>query len=94
MMKLNVSDLTPSDYTINSFARNSRGGGIEVLAKSSVVHRITYTSKFILNHAFFELVHATLVLHNQTISFLNLPPSIQPQKEATTILVTHFELQN
>ena len=67
--EIKCADLTPSGYTINSFARNSKGGGIAVLAKNSVAHRITYTSKFTFNHASFELVHATLVLHNQTINF-------------------------
>ena len=50
--KIKCTDLTPLDHTINWFARNSRGGGIAVLAKNSVVHRITYTSKFTFNHAF------------------------------------------
>ena len=67
--EIKCADLTPLDYTINSFARNNKGGGIAVLAKNSVAHQITYTSKFTFNHTSFELVHATLVLHNQTINF-------------------------
>ena len=63
-----MCDLIPLDYTINSFARNSRGGGIAILAQNSVAHRITYTSKFTFNHASFDLVHATFVLHNQTVN--------------------------
>ena len=63
--EIKCADLTPLDYTINSFARNSKGGGIAVLAKNSVAHQITYTSKFTFNHASFELVYATLVLHDQ-----------------------------
>ena len=69
---IKCTDLTPSGYTINSFAHNSRGGGIAVLAKNyspSVTHRNTYTSKFTFNHTSFELVHVTLVLHNQTVIF-------------------------
>ena len=82
-------DLTPSDYTINSFARNSKGGGIAVLAKNSVAHRITYTSKFTFNHVSFELVHATLVLHNQTINFFCIyrPPSSRKNKLSFTLFL-------
>ena len=36
--EIKCADLTPSDYTINSFACNSRGDGIAVLAKNSVAH--------------------------------------------------------
>ena len=36
--EIKCTDLTPLGYTINSFARNSRGGGIAVLAKNSVAH--------------------------------------------------------
>ena len=36
--EIKCADLTPSDYTINSYARNSRGGGIAKLAKNSVAH--------------------------------------------------------
>ena len=57
--QIKCADLTPSDYTINSFARNSRGGGIAVLVKNSVAHQITYKSKLTYNHTSFELVHAT-----------------------------------
>ena len=64
--EIKCADLTPSDYTINSFASNSKGGGIAVLAKNSVAHPITYTRKFTFNHTSLELVPATLVLHNQT----------------------------
>ena len=71
--EIKCADLTSLDYIINSFAHNSKGGGIAMLAKNSVAHRITYTSKFTFNHTSFELVHATLVLHKQT--FLHLPPS-------------------
>ena len=51
--EIKCADLIPSDYTINSFARNSKGGGIAVLTKNSVAHRIRYTSNFTFNHAFF-----------------------------------------
>ena len=76
--KIKCTDLTPSGYTINSFARNSRGDGIAVLAKNSVAHRITYTSKFTFNHTAFELAHAIFVLHDQTVNFFCIyrpPPS-------------------
>ena len=36
--KIICADLTPSDYTINSFAHNSKGGGIAVIAKNSLTH--------------------------------------------------------
>ena len=78
--EIKCADLTPSDYTIISFARNSKGGEIAVLAKNSVAHQITYTSKFTFNYASFELVHATLVLHNQTINLFCI--YTQPQKQA------------
>ena len=80
--EIKCADLTSSVYTINLFARNSKGGGIVVPAKNSVAHRITYTSKFSFNNASFELVHATLVLHNQTINFFCIyrpPPSRKKQ---------------
>ena len=83
---------TIMDYTINSFARNSKGGGIAVLAKNSVAHQITYTSKFTFNHASFELVHATLVLHNQTINFFCIycPPPTLKNKLSFTLFLEEF----
>ena len=90
--EIKCADLTPSDYTINSFARNSRGGGIAILAKNSVAHRITYTSKFTFNHTSFELVHATLVLHNQTINFFCIyrPPPSRKNKLSFTLFLEEF----
>ena len=36
--EIKCTNLTPSDYTINLFARNNRGSGIAVLAKNSVAY--------------------------------------------------------
>ena len=67
--EIKCTNLTPSGYTVSSFTCNNRGGGIAMLAKNSVVHLITYTSKFTFNHTSFELVHATVELNNQTVNF-------------------------
>ena len=48
--KIKCADLTPSDCTINSFAATVK---LAVLAKNSVAHWITYTSKFTFNNASF-----------------------------------------
>ena len=63
-----------------------------MLAKNSVAHRITYTSKFTFNHASFELVHATLVLHNQTINFFCIyrPPPSRKNKLSFTLFLEEF----
>ena len=75
---IKYTDLTPSGYTINSFAHNSEYGGIAVLAKNSVAHQITYTSKFTFIHTSFELVHATLVLHIQTVKIFSASTILHP----------------
>ena len=81
------------NYTINTFARNGKGGGIAMLAKNFVAHRITYTRKFTFNHTSFELVHATLVLHNQTINFFCIyhPPPNRKNKNFRTCWISAIQ---
>ena len=90
--EIKCTNLMPSGYTVNSFARNSGGGGITVLAMNSIAHRITYTSKFTFNHTSFELVHVTLVLHNQTINFFCIyrPPLSHKNKLNLTLFLEEF----
>jgi len=76
--EIKCNDLTRPGYTLNSLACDSRGGGIALLAKNSVAHRIKYKSKFTFNHATFELIHATILFKHQTVNIFCLyrsPPS-------------------
>ena len=74
------SDVTPPGYSISSFPRNSRGGGIAILAKNHVFSRLTFKSIFDFDHSSFELVQTTLTLQKRSVHFFCLyrpPPSLK-----------------
>ena len=54
--------LSPAGYSIRSFPRLSRGGGIAVLAKKNTFNCLTFSTILDFDHSSFELVQATLVL--------------------------------
>ena len=73
-----LCDRSPAGYSIKSFPRLSRGGGIAVLAKQNTFNCLTFSTILDLDHSSFELVQATLTLQKKISSiFLPLPPSFQ-----------------
>lgn len=68
-------DLTPTGYSIKSFPRLTRGGGIAILAKNDVFSRLDFLSNFEFQHLSFELAQAKLSLPQRSITFLLISPS-------------------
>ena len=73
-----LCDLSPAGYSIRSFPRLSRGGGIAVLAKKNTFNCLTFSTILDFDHSSFELVQATLTLQKRSVQFFCLyrpPPS-------------------
>ena len=85
-------DLTPAGYSIKSFPRNSRGGGIAILAKDSLLSRLTFSTDFGFDHSTFEIVHANLSMQKTSINFFCLyrPPPSQRNNLSDSMFLQQF----
>ena len=71
-------ELAPSGFDVKSFQRQSRsrGGGIATVYKSTLGSNITVKTNFDFTHTSFEVVQASVTLHDNTLHFIFLyrPP--------------------
>ena len=86
------TDLTPPGYTLRSFPRPSRGGGIAILFRDSIMNRASVTASFPFPHTSFELVHLKL----QSPQLIHLfcmyrPPPSKKNKSSNSIFVSEFQ---
>ena len=70
-------DMTPPGYSMRSFPRSTRGGGLAVIVRHTVFDYATFTASFPFSHSSFELAQLT-VTSPQLVHFFCLyrpPPS-------------------
>ena len=77
------SDLTPAGYSIRSFPRPSRGGGLAVIFHDCYSSRISFTTSFPFDHSSFELARVSLFMTQQTVNVcVYRPPPSRNNKQA------------
>ena len=64
------ADLTPSGYSIRSFPRPTRGGGLAVIYRDSLSPHITTSTHFSFNHSSFELAQVSFRLQHRVFHLL------------------------
>ena len=77
------SDLTPAGYSVRSFPRPSRGGGLAVIFHDRYSSRISFTTPFPFDHSSFELARVSLAMTQQTVNFFCVyrPPPSRKNKQ-------------
>ena len=83
------SDLTPAGYSIRSFPRPSRGGGLAVIFHDRYSSRISFTTPFPFDHSSFELARVSLAMTQQTVNFFCVyrPPPSRKNKQTDSVFV-------
>ena len=85
------SDLTPAGYSIRSFLRPSRGGGLAIIFRDRYSSRISFTASFPFDHSSFKLVRVPLAMTQQTVNFwFYRPPPSRKNKQTDYLLVDHL----
>jgi hypothetical protein len=54
------ADVTPTGYTLRSFPRSGRGGGIALIYKNSLSDHLSFNTTMPFAHQSFELVQVSL----------------------------------
>ena len=54
------ADMAPAAYTIRSFPRSTRGGGVAFLLRDRILDNATVNTAFYFSHVTFELAQITL----------------------------------
>nr|KAG5691975.1 hypothetical protein BaRGS_011366 [Batillaria attramentaria] len=85
-------DLAPPGFTVKSFPRPSRGGGIAIIARDSLLPFSASTSSFQFAHSSFELVHTTLSLPSKLIHLFTVyrPPPSKKNKLTDSLFFDQF----
>ena len=85
------SDLAPPAYSVRSFPRTSRGGGIAFVVRDSLFKHATVNSSFSFQHSSFELAHLKLALEKHVnIYCLYRPPPSKKNKLTDALFVSEF----
>ena len=67
-----ITELAPPGYTVKSFPRSSRGGGLAVIFRNSLSKYIGISSEFSFSHKSFELCSLTLDINGQIYNVFNI----------------------
>ena len=83
------SDLTPAGYSIRSFPRPFRGGGLAVIFHDCYSSRISFTTSFPFDHPSFEFARVSLAMTQQTVNFFCVyhPPPSRKNKQTDSMFV-------
>ena len=65
--KAKTVELAPSGFDVKSFPRQSRGGGIATVYKSTLGSNITFKTNFDFTHTSFKVVQASITLQHNTL---------------------------
>ncbi|WP_419615364.1 endonuclease/exonuclease/phosphatase family protein, partial [Thiolapillus sp.] len=86
------ADLAPPGFTAKSFPRSSRGGGLAIVLKDSLLPHFSWTTSLPFCHTSFELIHATLTLTQKTLHFYTLyrPPPNRKNKLTDSLFFEQF----
>ena len=77
-------DLTPPGYSMQSYPRSSRGGGVAVIFKNNFSPYVSFTTTFPFCHTSFELAKMSFTLPQKTIHFFCVyRPSPSPKNRLT-----------
>ena len=79
-----IADLAPSGYTVKSFPRSSRGGGVAMIFKNSLSDHIGISNDFQFSHKSFEICLLTLEINNQNFNFFNIYRTCPSSKNKLT----------
>ena len=64
-----IASLASNGFSVKSFPRDSRGGGIAVIFKKSLSNYLSFKTKFDFRHRTFELVLTSFSYNEQTVNF-------------------------
>ena len=86
------SDLTPAGYSIRSFPRPSRGGGLAVIFHDRYSSHISFTTSFPFDHSSFELARVSLAMTEQSVNFFCVyrPPPSRKNKQTDSMFVAQL----
>ena len=79
-----IADLVPSGYTAKSFPRSSRGGGVAMIFKDTLLDHIGITNDFKFSHKSFEICLLTLEINKLTFNFFNIYRTCPSSKNKLT----------
>ncbi|KAK7497005.1 hypothetical protein BaRGS_00011741 [Batillaria attramentaria] len=84
-------DMTPPGYTLRSFPRATRGGGVAFLLRNTILDNAVITTTFPFTHASFELTQLT-VRSAQPINIFCMyrPPPSRKNESSHSIFLSEF----
>ena len=85
------ADLAPLGYSVRSFPRSTRGGGLAVVYKSTLAQELSFLTEFKFAHTSFELVQLSLSVPHRIIHFMCIYRVFPSRKNKLTDAKFHEE---